>query len=239
MNEIYHALNELITTLRSINASEAAVLSAARNLCNSCKYISLIRDMDTNLICHINKAAEDYFGITQKEAEEDGFSFSRRVLHPDFVQAQALVVNYFTNPESYQSVYEYMYYVTTVKGWMWTYICSQAFYFRKDGSPRFVIAVAADVNDIINNTISNSKLVADIKGFSNIEYERYQSLTQREIQILRLICRECTTKEIASELFISKSTVDSHRKTLLKKLNVKSAIGLAKYVYLFDADNAS
>jgi len=237
MNEIYHALNELITTLRSINASEAAVLSAARNLCNSCKYISLIRDMDTNLICHINKAAEDYFGITQKEAEEDGFSFSRRVLHPDFVQAQALVVNYFTNPESYQSVYEYMYYVTTVKGWMWTYICSQAFYFRKDGSPRFVIAVAADVNDIINNTISNSKLVADIKGFSNIEYEKYQSLSKREVELLGMISKEMTSEEIAKELILSKSTVDTHRKSLLKKLNVKSAIGMAKYYFLFHPDN--
>ena len=237
MNEIYHALNELITTLRSINASEAAVLSAARNLCNSCKYISLIRDMDTNLICHTNKAAEDYFGITQKEAEEDGFSFSRSVLHPDFVQAQALVVNYFTNPESYQSVYEYMYYVTTVKGWMWTYICSQAFYFRKDGSPRFVIAVAADVNDIINNTISNSKLVADIKGFSNIEYEKYQSLSKREVELLGMISKEMTSEEIAKELILSKSTVDTHRKSLLKKLNVKSAIGMAKYYFLFHPDN--
>lgn len=227
----------MITTLRSINASEAAVLSAARNLCNSCKYISLIRDMDTNLICHINKAAEDYFGITQKEAEEDGFSFSRRVLHPDFVQAQALVVNYFTNPENYQSVYEYMYYVTTVKGWMWTYICSQAFYFRKDGSPRFVIAVAADVNDIINNTISNSKLVADIKGFSNIEYEKYQSLSKREVELLGMISKEMTSEEIAKELILSKSTVDTHRKSLLKKLNVKSAIGMAKYYFLFHPDN--
>lgn len=193
--------------------------------------------MDTNLICHINKAAEDYFGITQKEAEEDGFSFSRRVLHPDFVQAQALVVNYFTNPESYQSVYEYMYYVTTVKGWMWTYICSQAFYFRKDGSPRFVIAVAADVNDIINNTISNSKLVADIKGFSNIEYEKYQSLSKREVELLGMISKEMTSEEIAKELILSKSTVDTHRKSLLKKLNVKSAIGMAKYYFLFHPDN--
>jgi DNA-binding NarL/FixJ family response regulator len=54
-------------------------------------------------------------------------------------------------------------------------------------------------------------------------------LTRREKEILRLIAMEKTTSEIADELFISTHTVDTHRKNLLSKLNVKNAAGLVKF----------
>jgi DNA-binding NarL/FixJ family response regulator len=54
-------------------------------------------------------------------------------------------------------------------------------------------------------------------------------LTQREIDIIRLIALEYSSKEIADELHISIFTVDTHRKNLMKKIQVKSTIGLIKY----------
>ncbi len=54
-------------------------------------------------------------------------------------------------------------------------------------------------------------------------------LTNREIEILKLIAQEYSGKEIGEELFISASTVETHRKNLIKKLNVKNTIGLVKY----------
>lgn len=54
-------------------------------------------------------------------------------------------------------------------------------------------------------------------------------LTRREKEILRLIAMEKTTSEIAEELFISTHTVDTHRKNLLSKLDVKNAAGLVKF----------
>lgn len=55
------------------------------------------------------------------------------------------------------------------------------------------------------------------------------SLTEREIQVLKLIALQMSTKEIAHELFISSNTVETHRKNLIKKLNVKNVVGLALY----------
>jgi DNA-binding NarL/FixJ family response regulator len=55
------------------------------------------------------------------------------------------------------------------------------------------------------------------------------SLTKREKEILKLVAEEFTTKEISEKLFISVSTVESHRKNLIKKLNVKNSIGLALF----------
>lgn len=54
-------------------------------------------------------------------------------------------------------------------------------------------------------------------------------LTKREQEILRLLAGAHTTPEIAEKLFISPYTVDTHRKNLLSKLNLKNTAALVKY----------
>lgn len=56
------------------------------------------------------------------------------------------------------------------------------------------------------------------------------SLTRREIEILSLIAKAKTNKEIADELFISDQTVSVHRKNLMRKLNISNSAGLMKFV---------
>lgn len=58
------------------------------------------------------------------------------------------------------------------------------------------------------------------------------SLTKRESEILELIAKELTTEEIAKHLTISISTVESHRRNLLKKAIVKNSVGLIKEAFL-------
>ena len=55
------------------------------------------------------------------------------------------------------------------------------------------------------------------------------SLTDRETEVLKLISQEYSSPEIAQILNISQSTVDTYRKSLLRKTNVKNAVGLAMY----------
>ena len=54
------------------------------------------------------------------------------------------------------------------------------------------------------------------------------TLTERELEILEHIAAEQTNKEIAALLFISPRTVETHRRNLLHKLNVKNTAGLMK-----------
>ena len=53
-------------------------------------------------------------------------------------------------------------------------------------------------------------------------------ISRREKDVLRLIMEEYTTQEIASELFISLKTVESHRSNLLSKLNARNTAGLVR-----------
>ena len=54
------------------------------------------------------------------------------------------------------------------------------------------------------------------------------ALTKREQEVLALISKEYTNAEIADQLFISTNTVFTHRKNLIKKLNVRNTAGLIR-----------
>lgn len=54
-------------------------------------------------------------------------------------------------------------------------------------------------------------------------------LTRREVEVLKLVARAFSTAEIAEKLFISTYTVDTHRKNLLSKLNLKNTASLVNY----------
>lgn len=53
-------------------------------------------------------------------------------------------------------------------------------------------------------------------------------LTRREIEVLKLIVEGLTNQEIADKLFVSASTIDSHRKSLISKLQVKNTAALVR-----------
>jgi DNA-binding NarL/FixJ family response regulator len=55
------------------------------------------------------------------------------------------------------------------------------------------------------------------------------TLTDRELDVLKLITKQYNSPEIADTLNIGISTVETHRKNLLRKLKVKNSVGLAMY----------
>jgi two-component system, NarL family, response regulator NreC len=53
-------------------------------------------------------------------------------------------------------------------------------------------------------------------------------LSSREIEVLKLIAQEYSSSQIAEKLFVSVSTIDSHRKNIMIKLGVDNIVGLVK-----------
>ena len=54
-------------------------------------------------------------------------------------------------------------------------------------------------------------------------------LTPRETEIVKLLVKEFSSQEIATMLHISAGTVETHRHNILRKLDVKSTIGVVKF----------
>ncbi len=66
-----------------------------------------------------------------------------------------------------------------------------------------------------------------LKSYKN-ETSFLPVLTRREKEILELISEGLTNQEIAQKLFVTVTTVDSHRKNMLTKFNVKNTAALVK-----------
>ncbi len=56
-------------------------------------------------------------------------------------------------------------------------------------------------------------------------------LTERETEILRLICEGLSSKQIGDKLFISPRTVDTHRTNLMGKLDIHNVAGLIRFAF--------
>lgn len=79
-----------------------------------------------------------------------------------------------------------------------------------------------EVLEVIRESMVNKH---SIKPKNSFEVE----LTNREQEILNLICDQYTTSEIADKLFISPRTVDGHRNNLLGKLGCRNTAGLVVF----------
>ena len=79
----------------------------------------------------------------------------------------------------------------------------------------------------VNSSILEN-LKPDKKKQKNDDPYMIHQLTDRELDVLKLIALEYTSKEIAEQLFIAQSTVDTHRKNIIEKLKVKNSVGLGK-----------
>lgn len=73
---------------------------------------------------------------------------------------------------------------------------------------------------------ANEKLIAKATNTRSPKASFIPKLTRREQEVLELIVSECTTQEIADKLFLSASTVETHRMNLCAKLNARNTAGL-------------
>jgi DNA-binding NarL/FixJ family response regulator len=57
-----------------------------------------------------------------------------------------------------------------------------------------------------------------------------ESLTERELQVARLVVDRKTNSQIAAELFLSQKTVETHLRNIFRKVDVSSRVGLARVI---------
>jgi DNA-binding NarL/FixJ family response regulator len=82
-------------------------------------------------------------------------------------------------------------------------------------------------NIYFSREVSN-EILRSLSNKNETEEENYH-LTEREIEIVKLIAQEFSNNVIANKLCISERTVETHRKNIYRKTNTKTIVGLIKY----------
>jgi two-component system response regulator DegU len=103
-------------------------------------------------------------------------------------------------------------------------------YLLKDHDIKMIVN---GIHSVVETGYYFNDCVSKVKGLmkSNKIDPAYFSvnLTEREVEIVKLICKEYTNKEIATKLCISARTVDGHREKILQKTKAKNTVGIVMY----------
>ncbi|HEX8517229.1 MAG TPA: response regulator transcription factor [Bacteroidia bacterium] len=105
-------------------------------------------------------------------------------------------------------------------------------FLSKDSDIKTVVEAVNAVCDngyYFNDSVSKVMIKELVSNKNIIPIFKEISLSAREIEIIKLICKEYTNKEIAGMLFISTRTVDGHKEKILRKTKAKNSIGIVMY----------
>jgi DNA-binding NarL/FixJ family response regulator len=107
----------------------------------------------------------------------------------------------------------------------------------KAGASGYVLKSHADhdIVDAVRRTMRGqsflypSAISTLVKDVSDRGEEKFDVLTPRELQVVKLIAEAYTSKEIAQQLVISVKTVERHRQNILDKLGMSDRVELTRY----------
>ncbi|MCK5741773.1 MAG: helix-turn-helix transcriptional regulator, partial [Chlorobi bacterium] len=103
-------------------------------------------------------------------------------------------------------------------------------YLSKDADQKDLIEAISEVSrggTYFNQAILQS-IMTSLTNTTAEHNETYEQLTKREKEILSLIVKEKRSSEIADDLSISKRTVETHRRNIMKKLHANNTVSLIK-----------
>jgi DNA-binding NarL/FixJ family response regulator len=95
-------------------------------------------------------------------------------------------------------------------------------YVLKDAEPEDLLYTIEEVHED-RHIINMNNILKQTDPFFEDVFQLKHKLTRREIEVLEMVVKGLSTKEIAKQIFLSPYTVNTHRKNIMKKLNVKSS----------------
>jgi len=235
---IHDLLNEFFDEMKAegvwFENFTSTSLQLVKKIINSKSCIIWINDYQNLKPVYINDFGKKFYGFEKNDLSEVGYEFYESFMNPSDFSAVEETIHFFDHNSD--RVLRMPYKVKDKDDeWRWTYSLSRAINHDQIGRAIYVLSAIWDIEVLLKSKI-RTDLIGNQEALEDSELVLYNSLTKREREILKLIGRDMTSHEIAEQLFIESSTVDTHRKHIIKKLHAKSSLGLVRYALMY-SDN--
>jgi two-component system, NarL family, response regulator NreC len=169
-----------------------------------------------NLIKEVEKSQPDIALTDLRMPLMDGFEASS-IINKKFSSTSVIALSFFNDDESIYKMFE-----TGAKG-----------YLTKNADVAEIIEAlktvyAGEMYYCSSSSISLIKKIGPSK-YNHFKKNTAISFTGREIQLIRFICFQLTTKEIADKMKISSRTVEEYSHNIKEKIDAKNTVGIALY----------
>lgn len=125
-------------------------------------------------------------------------------------------------------------YKTSILGYM-VKLGVSAFLPKNSDRKTFIDAITAVYKNGVFFTAEDHQMLFSYMNSSTKKktlFEMDDELSEREKDVVKLICQEYTNNEIAEKLFISPRTVESHRQRIVDKIGAKNTVGIVIYAII-------
>ena len=100
--------------------------------------------------------------------------------------------------------------------------------------PNLITQYLIEMNQIDDSIRHKLQRIQDQEDFRESNQKLFDSLTKREVEIISLVTKDFNNLQISEKLFISRYTVEQHRKNINKKLEINNAIQLFQFALSFN-----
>ena len=211
INDFTNLFNNMIGVLSERTVSRDYLNSIIKKISETL----IITNVDGKILI-VNKATLDL--LDYKEEELIGKSIEKILLGENKLQRTVL------EDETVQNIYNTYYSKSNIAI---PVSFSKSFIYNNKNNKTGILYLAFNQSESFNK--KHESIEETSKNKRNIKINEAIPLTNRELEIIKLITKEYSSQEIADKLFISIRTVETHRKNLMDKLHTKSVIGLVHY----------
>ena len=189
--------------------------------------IGKIGNENTMRNVYLNKFAIETTGYSQEEADELGSEYFRKVLHPDDFEVINQSIDFLRSISDDNVFGGICRSRPKGKDYIWQIGRTRVFKRNPDGTPLQFLNSAIVLNDEFHSQNQMIDLLKENKRLIN--ENAVLKLTRREREVLKLLSKGDCAKTISKKLNVSESTIISHRKNMLKKLNLHSIATLVNF----------
>ena len=197
--------------------------------------VLIVHDITTGTVVYMSQRGLRELGITMKELEEMGPAYHARFFNPEESAHYVPAIFNLLERNKNDEIVSYFQQVraTPDEEWTWHACTTRVFMRQPNGKPLLTLTIALPIDPAHQITIKVNKLLEENR-FLRQHYHLFAKLGNRERDVLKLLAIGKSSAEIAEALFISATTVDTHRRNIKSKLGVSTSYELSQYARAFD-----
>jgi DNA-binding CsgD family transcriptional regulator len=197
--------------------------------------VIIIHQLSDLSVVYMSKRGQRILGVDNDELVKMGPDYYQRFFNPDEAQEQVPTMISLLNKNNSDDFIALFQQVRSGSSdeWTWYSTTTKIFMWDDDVKPILTISLAIPIDPKNHITNKVARLLEE-NNFLKKNVEKFGTLTTRERQILKCMALGKTSVEISSELNISPSTAETHRKNIKRKLEINSTFDTSLYARAFD-----
>lgn len=184
---------------------------------------------------YMSKRGLDFLGMTIDEIQKMGVNYHSSILNPeDSVEYMPKMFELLrhNNNEEIISLFQEVRPSPQIN-YTWFITGYKVLLRDNEGHPKLLIGMSIPIDSVLEMAQKAQRILNE-NNFLHKYQSLFDSLTEREKELLKFLAIGFTNESIAKELFISVETVATHRKNIRRKLNCKSSYDFTYYAQVFD-----